>query len=445
MKYLIPLLLVLTQVGTAQDPAAAPAPRQTPVERAPAPDQDADAILRRHRRLLEPVGVYAGGGIQAPDQPSLSSGSTYTRTPRMDRAVLRTDASRMGRIKSRVRSLVGVRGREENPISGYGLVIGLQGTGDTGELATQLLHNLLLTHNINIDPTLLEPENLAVVHVEAMLPAGMKAGQRIDARVSAIGDSTSLVGGNLVMCELFDGQGEVVYATASGPLTVGGFTVSGDSATATKNHTTVGTLPDGATIQREVPTRIVSEHGYIYLDAKRNHDSYGNIVRITEAVNRLFPGAAAALPDGKSVMVTVPSDLPESQYVAFLDTLLRQEVETDNLARVVINERTGTITMGGDVRLRPGVIAHSNLIVTIAETPEVSQPGPLSDGQTRSVPRTDLAVREEDSPFVLVQGATSLEEVVEVLNYLGTTPRDMISILIEMSESGMLIADIRRM
>ena len=308
-----------------------------------------------------------------------------------------------------------------------------------------MLHNLLLTHNINIDPTLLEPENLAVVHVEALLPAGMKAGQRIDARVSAIGDSTSLTGGNLVMCELFDSQGEIVYATASGPLTVGGYTVAGDAATATKNHTTVGTMPDGATIQREVPTRIVSEHGYIYLDAKRNHDSYGNIVRITSAVNRLYPGAAIALPDGKAVRVTVPSDLPESQYVAFLDTLLRQEVETDNLARVVINERTGTITMGGDVRLRPGVIAHSNLIVTIAETEEVSQPGLGTGGQTRTVPRTNLAVSEEDSPFVLVQGATSLEEVVEVLNYLGTTPRDMISILIEMSESGMLIADIRRM
>ena len=120
-------------------------------------------------------------------------------------------------------------------------------------------------------------------------------------------------------------------------------------------------------------------------------------------------------------------------------------METDNLARVVINERTGTITMGGDVRIRPGVIAHSNLIVTVSETAVASQPGPLSQGQTRTLPRTELVVREENSPFVLVQGATSLEEVVEVLNFLGTTPRDMISILIEMSESGMLIADIRRM
>lgn len=445
MIHLLPLFLVLPQVGTVQDPDLAPARRQTPVERRPDPDRDADPAERRRRDLLQPIGIYTDGGIQAPDQPLRASSSIYTETPRMERAVLRTDAARMGRIQSRIRTLVGVRGREENPISGYGLIIGLQGTGDTGQLATQLLHNLLLTHNINIDPNLLEPENLAVVHVEAMLPAGMKAGQHIDARVSAIGDSTSLVGGNLVMCELFDAQGEVVYATASGPLTVGGFTFSGDAATTTKNHTTVGTLPDGAIIQREVPTHVVSEHGYIYLDAKRNHDSYGNIVRITAAVNRLFPGVAVALPDGKSVRVTVPSDLPESQYVAFLDTLLQQQVETDNLARVVINERTGTITMGGDVRLRPGVIAHSNLIVTISETPEISQPGALSGGQTRSVPRTDLVVREENSPFVLVQGATSLEEVVEVLNYLGTTPRDMISILIEMSESGMLIADIRRM
>ncbi len=445
MMYLMPLLLVLPQVGAAQGSQPTGEPIQNPVAGLLNRDQDLDVADRRRRDPWGPVGFYVDGGLQAPEQPQLSSSSIYETAPRIERAVLRTDAGRMGRIRARVRSLVGVRGREDNTISGYGLVIGLQGTGDTGQLATQLLHNLLLTHNINIDSTLLEPENLAVVHVEALLPAGMKAGRRIDARVSAIGDSTSLVGGNLINCELFDTQGEDVYATASGPITVGGFSFSGDGASATKNHTTVGTLPGGATIQKEVPTHIVSEHGYIYLDAKRNHDSYGNMVRITAAVNRLFPGAAVAVPDGKSVMVTVPSDLPESQYVAFLDSLLQQEVETENLARVVINERTGTITMGGDVRLRPGVIAHSNLIVTISETPQISQPGPASDGQTRAVPRTDLVVREENSPFVLVQGATSLEEVVEVLNYLGTTPRDMISILIEMSESGMLIADIRRM
>lgn len=396
-----------------------------------------DDVGDRERRL----GVLAEG-VEAPAQPEGRSAASWAVGERRE---LRTPAGRLGRIQARVRSLVGVRGREDNPVSGYGLVIGLAGTGDTGELATQMLHNILLSHNINVDPDTLEPENLAVVHVEATLPAGMKPGQRIDARVSAVGDAKSLVGGNLVMCELFDAQGENVYATASGPLAVGGFTVAGDAATATKNHTTVATLPEGAIVQREVPTRIVSANGFIYLDAKKVHGTLGNLVRIAEAINRMYPGVADAMPDGKTIRVIVPRDLPESQYVAYLDSLLQQEVETDDLARVVINERTGTITMGGDVRLRPGVIAHGSIFVTIAESPEVSQPGPLSDGTTETLPRTELSVHEENNPLVAIPGAATLDEVVEVLNVLGATPRDMISILTEMSESGMLVADVRRM
>ena len=141
----------------------------------------------------------------------------------------------------------------------------------------------------------------------------------------------------------------------------------------------------------------------------------------------------------------MPQDLPESQYVAYLDSLLQQEVETENLSSVVINERTGTIVMGGDVRLRPGVISHGSLLVTIAETREVSQPGAFSLGETSTLPRSELNVVEENNPLIAVPGATSLEEVVEVLNVLGATPRDMISILPQMAASGMLVAEIRRM
>ena len=388
------------------------------------------------------IPVITTGGIEAPTQPKGRSRATITTLPREERT---SRKGPMGRISAPVRSLVGVRGREENVVSGVGLVTGLNGTGDSGELAKLMLDNFLLTHNLNVPVAALKPENLAVVHVEASLPAGMKPGQHLDARVSAIGDAKSLAGGNLIQTELFDMAGERVYATASGPVTVGGYAVTGESASATKNHPTVGTLPRGAVIQREVPTSVVSEHGYIYLDAKNSQASYGNMVRIAEAIEKLYPGVAEVLPDGRSVRVAVPRDLPPSQYVAYLDSVLQQEVKTENLARVVINERTGTIVMGGDVRLRPGVISHSALLVTIAESEQASQPGPLSGGQTERLPRSDVNVTEEDRALVVVPGATSLEEVVDVLNVLGATPRDMIAILTQMSESGMLIAEIRRM
>ena len=386
--------------------------------------------------------IVTEGGIEAPAAPAQRSSARYRRSPR---AALRSAAGRFGRMQSRVGTLVAVRGLEDNVVSGYGLVIGLAGTGDGGELATQMLRNLLLTHNLNVDPAALSSTSLAVVHVEATLTPGVKPGQRIDARVSAIGDAESLAGGNLIQTELFGPAGDVVYATVSGPLTVGGFTVAGEAASATKNHTTVGTLAGGATVQREVPTRVVNENGFVYLDARPAHATLGNVVRIADAIDRLYPGVSTVLPDGGTVRVAIPSDLPESSYVAYVDSLLQQEVETDNLPRVVINERTGTIVMGGDVRLRPGVIAQGSLFVTIAETPEVSQPGPLSGGESTQVPRTQLDVEEENNALVVIPGAASLEEVVEVLNVLGASPRDMIHILTEMSESGMLIADLRRM
>jgi flagellar P-ring protein precursor FlgI len=386
--------------------------------------------------------VVGGGGVEAPRQPIGQSSSTYTRGARRPGA---QNAGPAGKIFAPVRSLVGVRGMEDNHVWGIGLVDGLAGTGDSGDMAKQLLRNILLTQNIVVAESDLESDNLAVVRVEATIPAGMRPGQLVDVRVSAIGDATSLVGGNLAFAELFEPSGELVFATASGPLTVGGFSVGGAAASTTKNHTTVGTLPMGGKIEREVPTNIVSEHGFIHLDSRKGQDTFGNVVRIADAINGLFPDAAAVQPDGKCVKVRVPSDLPERFHVEYLNRLLSLEVETDNLARVVINERTGVIVMGGDVRLRPGAIAHGAIIVEIAETAEVSQPGPASAGQTETVDRTELDVQEENNPLVLVPEAVTLQEVVEVLNTLGASPRDLISILTALSETGMLVAEIRRM
>ena len=338
-----------------------------------------------------------------------------------------------------------MRGQEDNVVIGVGLVVGLGGTGDSSEAAKILQQNVLRTQNLNLDLQSLSSKNMAVVLVEALLPAGIKPGRAVDVRVSSIGDAKSLQGGVLLLTELTDMTGTVVYATASGPLMVGGFSVEGDAASATRNHVTVGELPGGGKVEREVPTRVVSETGSIYLDARPGQDTFGNVVRITEAINSLYPRVAATMPDGKSIRVEVPVDLPENAHIAFLDTLLAREIVSENLARVIVNERTGVVVMGGDVRLRPGVITKGNLTVTVAETAEASQPGPLSDGQTQVLPRSDLSVEEENEPLVLVPGAATLEEVVDVLNVMGATPRDLITILTAMSDAGMLVAEVRRL
>jgi flagellar P-ring protein precursor FlgI len=386
--------------------------------------------------------LYDAGGVQAPEQPSSVSQSTWTRTPRFAPVGLTRPA---GDFTTPISSLAAVRGQEDNNVVGIGLVTGLAGTGDSIEAGKELISNFLRTRNIHLDPGALASKNIALVQVDCTLPAGIKPGRKVDITVSAIGDAESLVGGTLLFTELTDVTGQTVYVTASGPLTVGGFQAGGQAASAKKNHTTVGTLASGGKVEREVPTTLVNEHGYIYLDLKTGTDTLGNCVRIAESINALYPKCAATSADGKSIQVAVPEDLPESMHAAYLQSMLEREIVSKNVARVLISERTGTIVMGGDVRLRPGAIAQGAITVTIAESATTSQPGPYSQGQTRTQQRTSLDVKEDDSGLVYVPGAVTLQEVVDVLNVLGTTPRDLITILEVMAQGGLLEAEIRRM
>ena len=388
------------------------------------------------------VRPWSWGSVESPIQPTGRSRANVVQTPRF---APKSDRPILDSLRVPVKSLVAVRGQEDNHIMGVGLVTGLAGTGDTSDTAKQLVMNLLLTRNINIDIQDLNAKNVAIVRVESALPAGLKPGRRLPVRVSAIGDAKSLEGGSLTFTELTDVTGEVVYATAAGPLTVGGFRAEGNAATAVRNHVTVATLPDGGKVEREVETSIVSDHGYIYLDARLGQDTFGNTVRITEAINGLYPGAATALLDGKTVRVAVPGDLPQESHLAYLASLLDQEIESENVARVLVDESSGLIVMGGDVRLRPGLVVHGNLTVTISESPQVSQPGPFSNGTTEIVDRTDLQIVEENNAPVLMPGAANLEEVADILNLLGTTPRDTISILQGMQRNGLLVAEIQRL
>lgn len=389
-----------------------------------------------------PLKLESSGGIQAPTQPANSSSATFTKGPRFEKVGLTRPS---GDFTTPISTLAAVRGQEDNPIVGIGIVTGLAGTGDSIDAGKQLIANFLRTRNIRLDPGQLSSKNVALVQVDAVLAAGVKPGQRIDVTVSTLGDSTSLVGGNLLFAELTDITGTVVYATASGPIMVGGFSAEGQAGSARKNHTTVGTMPSGGKVEREVPTTLVSEHGFIYLDLKNGHDTLANCVRITDAINALYPNSAQAMADGKSIQISVPRDLPAAMHPAYLQSMLEREIVSKNVARVIISERTGTIVMGGDVRLRAGAIAQGAITVTIAETPTTSQPGPLSNGTTQTNPRSAVDVKEENNGLVLVPGAVTLQEVVDVLNVLGTTPRDLITILEAMAQGGLLEAEIRRM
>jgi flagellar P-ring protein precursor FlgI len=382
--------------------------------------------------------VLLPGAIEAPRQPRGASDSTVLRGPRPE---LTPGAGASGALTVRISDMAAVRGQEENQVQGIGLVTGLSGTGDSTIAARQAILNLLQTQNIVLDLQSVSSANAAVVLVQATLEPGIKPGRQLDVRVSSLYDCESLVGGTLLHTELADMTGNVVYVTAAGPITTGAFSVEGQGASATRNHLTVGTIPLGGKIEREVATQIVSEHGFVYLDLRALKGSFGNATRITQSINALFPGSAVAQ-DAMTVAVRVPEDLPGESTVSFVSSLLEREIEPAPFARVVINERTGVIVMGEGVRISRGAITKGNLTVTIAETPEASQPGPLSQGRTEVLPRTSVLVEEEDRPLTIVNGAATLQQVVEVLNVLGVSPRDMIQILQLMAQSGMLHAEI---
>lgn len=435
---------MITSLILAFAQAPVPAPPHTAAPRPmPVPQQDPARPQPAPGTGLSPRAEFQSyGGVEAPRQPETTSRAAYATVENRLAGKL---AHPGGDFPSKIERLVHVRGLEDNVVFGFGLVVGLSGTGDSIDATKRLLQNALLTRNIRVEMQELDAKNAAIVQVEARLPAGLKPGRTLDVTVSAIGDASSLFGGTLLMTELADVTGRFVYATAAGPITLGGFEASGQAATATRNHTTVATLPAGGKVEREVPTSIVSENGYVHLDLVGERESLGNAMRIAASVNDVYPGAAQALPDGRTVEVRVPADLPVSDVVQFVHGMLAREIQVETTPRVVVNERTGTIVLGGDVRLRPGAIAHGSITVTIAESPVASQPGPFSGGTTVVTPRTEVDVAEDAGRILMIPGAVTLREVVEVLDVLGATPRELVSILEAMAQGGLLEAEIRRM
>lgn len=342
---------------------------------------------------------------------------------------------------TRLKELVSLEGVRDNQLIGYGLVVGLNGTGDHRQtlFPAQSLANLLQQMGVAVDPTAIRVANTAGVMVTATLPPFAQPGMHIDVTAAAIGDATNLQGGLLLLTSLkgIDGQ---VYAVSQGSVVTGGFATGKTGNGQTVNHPTVGRVPGGATIERVSPS--VSPNGHVKLQLMQ--PDFTTAIRISAAINEKFADGKPPLakPENSAlVAVTIPADYA-ARPVEFIAEVEALTVQADRPARVVINERTGTIVMGKEVRVSPVAIMHGNLTVEIQTVNTVSQPAPLSQGQTAVVPQVTVGAKEEKSrSLVLKQGAT-VEELVRALGSIGSTPRDVIAILQSLRAAGALEADI---
>ena len=341
----------------------------------------------------------------------------------------------------RIKDLVMVSGARDNQLVGFGLVAGLAGDGDRDPVYTkQSVANMLQRYGVNVPPTTLSSKNVAVVMVTADIPAFVKSGARLDVVVASMGDAKSLQGGVLLQTPLL-GADNRVYAVAQGPMAVGGFSAGsggGGGATMTKNHPTVATIIGGALVEREIPATIVHDNSIALL---LRDPSFTSAARISAGINEVFPGNAQAI-DSSTVKVRMPDGLLGAP-VDFIARLEAIEVMPDIPARIIINERTGTIVATSRIRISNCAVSQGNITISVASTLNVSQPNPLSNtGQTAVTPQTQTDVTESKSAMVALPELPTVEKVASALNALGVTPRDMMAIFQAMRQAGALQAEL---
>ena len=343
---------------------------------------------------------------------------------------------------SRVKDLAEVEGIRQNILIGYGLVVGLNGTGDAlrnAPFTQQALQTMLERLGVNTRGEIVNTKNVAAVMVTANLPPFSAQGTHIDVTVSAMGDAKSLQGGTLLATPLLGADGEV-YALAQGPIAVGGFSAEGAAASVTRGVPTSGRIANGAIIERELGYSLA---GIESVRLSLRNPDLTTAQRMVQAVNRYLGTQAAELADPATVRLTRPEGY-EGDIVALLTEVEQLRIEPDLPAKVVIDEQSGVIVMGADVRVSTIAIAQGNLTIRVTETPQVSQPQPFStQGQTEVVPRTQIEIEEEAGRrLVVLETGVSLQELVNGLNALGIGPRDMISILQAIKAAGALQAEI---
>ncbi len=341
----------------------------------------------------------------------------------------------------RVRDLAVVAGARDNQLVGYGLVVGLAGDGDKDPVYTkQTVANMLQRYGINVPPSALSAKNVAVVMVTADIPAFLKPGERLDVNVASMGDAKSLQGGVLLQTPL-SGADNKVYAVAQGPVSVGGFSAgAGGSggASVTKNHPTTAQIINGALVEREIITTIVHNNT---IELLLRQPGFTTAARLAMAINNVFTNSASAV-DSTSVKVRLPVSV-EASPVDFIARLESLEVTPETTARIIINERTGTIVATSKIQISSCAVSHGNITINVASTLDVSQPNALSStGQTVVTPRTTTEVTETKSTMIPLPELPTVEKVASALNALGVTPRDMMAIFQAMKQAGALQAEL---
>ncbi|HWK55298.1 MAG TPA: flagellar basal body P-ring protein FlgI [Hyphomicrobiales bacterium] len=343
----------------------------------------------------------------------------------------------------RVKDMVSIAGVRGNQLVGYGLVVGLNGSGDQTmqtQFTVQSMKSMLAQLGVvvpdNVNPQL---KNVAAVMVHAELPAFAKLGQSMDVTVSSIGNASSLRGGALLMTPLRGADGQV-YAIAQGNLIVGGLGVEGaDGSRITVNIPSSGRVPNGATVEREVPSSF--SDGERLLTLNLHQSDFTTALRLTEQINAAFGVGTASALDGSSVQVLGPAET--NQKVAFVAMLENLEVEPGEApARIIVNSRTGTVVIGAHVRVEQAAVSHGSLTVTIAENQQVSQPGPFSNGTTQTTQNSQVFIDEEDNRMFLFQPGVTLDELVRAVNQVGASPSDLVAILEALRQVGALRAEL---
>jgi flagellar P-ring protein precursor FlgI len=344
-------------------------------------------------------------------------------------------------LAERIKDLASVQGVRQNQLVGYGLVVGLDGTGDQTTqtpFTTQSIINMLAQLGTTLPTTQsLQLKNVAAVMVTASLPPFARAGQQIDVTVSSMGNAKSLRGGTLIMTPLKGADGQV-YAQAQGNLMVGGAGASAGGSRAVVNHLLAGRIPAGATVEREVPTSL-GQGAYVHFELANT--DFGTVQRMVEAINRNIGVEVAEALDGRVVRVVAPESANER--VAFVGRLENVEVRpTKAMAKVIVNPRTGSVVMNQMVTIEQCAVAHGSLSVVVKSEQQVSQPNPLSGGQTVTTTQADIAIEQQRGSLMAVKAGANLADVIKAINALGANPQDLLSILQAMKAAGALRAEL---
>ncbi len=341
----------------------------------------------------------------------------------------------------RIKELASIQGVRNNQLVGYGVVVGLDGTGDQTTqtpFTVQSILSMLRNMGVNLPPgTNLQLKNVAAVMLTANLPPFAKSGQTLDVTVSSMGNAKSLRGGTLLMSPLKGADGQI-YAMAQGNVLVGGVGASSGGSSVQVNHLGVGRVPGGATVERAVTTDVGQGE---FVNLELNQTDFTTATRMVETINRNFGAGTAVALDGRMVRVNAPLD--NNQRIAFISRMENLSVSPgEDIARIIMNARTGSIVMNKEVRLETVAVAHGNLSVVISSEPLVSQPNALSQGQTVTGEQSQIEIKEKKGELVMLKAGVSLGEVVKALNAVGASPQDLLSILQAMKSAGALKADL---